>query len=77
MGDFLKADMDGQDAAATAVSVAAATLELSSAVGRAAGASGPEAGAATSQRWQTPGTLSRGLRRVALRPHAATRPSRP
>ena len=43
MGDLLKADMDGQDAAATAVSAAAATLG-SSAVGRAAGASGSEAG---------------------------------
>jgi len=44
MGDLLKADMDGQEAAATAVSAAAATLE-SSAVRRSAGASGSEAGA--------------------------------
>jgi len=44
MGDLLKADMDGQDAAATAVSAAAATLG-SSAVRRASGASGSEAGA--------------------------------
>ena len=44
MGDLLKADMDNQDAAATAVSAAAATLG-SSAVRRASGASGSEAGA--------------------------------
>jgi len=44
MGDLLKADMDGQEVAATAVSAAAATLE-SSAVRRSAGASGSEAGA--------------------------------